>query len=53
MDFKNTHLSHPGQGWKPAKPVIATVTAFRKRVKKVTQLSPRQSGECSGVNNDI
>lgn len=34
MDFKNTHLSHPGKGWKPATPVIATVAAFWKRVKK-------------------
>ena len=34
MDSKNTHLSHPGKEWKPAKLVIATITAFRKRVKK-------------------
>ena len=34
MDFKNTHLSHPGKGRKPAKPVIAMGTAFQKKVKK-------------------
>ena len=28
MDFKNTHLSHPGQRRKPATQVIATGTAF-------------------------